>query len=99
MSHPGGRMQQAYKVDVRTGDRHSILTPVDHAIFIDHGFWFSKEGRLVNVVSVMLVFGISKEDVAILILKHGKINGGRYEGPMLHRLFGIGSQLDILGQL
>lgn len=99
MSHPGGGMQQVYKVDVHTGDRHSILTPVAHALFIDHGFWFSNRGRLVNVLSVMSSFRISKEDVAILVLKHGKINDGHYEGPMLHRLFGTGSQLDILGQL
>lgn len=99
MSHPGSGMQHIYKIDVRTGDRHSILTPVGHVLFIDRGFWFSKRGRLVNTVSVMLAFSISREDVAILVLKHGKIDDGYYKGPMLHRLLGGESQLDLLNQL
>jgi hypothetical protein len=83
MSHPGGGMLEIFKVDVQTGARHRVTEQIKMPIYMHNGCWFSKTNRLFSADEVVESYGITQEEVTILVLKYGQIETGKYHGPLM----------------
>lgn len=64
---------RTHKEDLRSSDRGDIL-------YIDNGTWFCHTKRCKSSADVEEAFGITPEEVLILVFKFGKIHPGTYSG-------------------
>lgn len=81
MSHPTPSLfGRLHRINVRTHQEDLQCKDRGDMLYIDNGTWFCETKRCKSSADVEEAYGITPEEVLILVFKFGQIHIGEYRG-------------------